>query len=144
MLFILTMEPLQRMFATASDMGLLSPLPRTGMKHRLSIFADDVVVFLKPDEEEQATCSAILEMFGVASELRMNLQKTSALPIRCSNSKKLRIHGMLGCSVGSFPCKYLSLSICLRKPAAARLQGLVEHLTSYLPTWKAVAMPTSG
>ena len=48
MLFILTMEPLQRLFEVAMARGVLSPLTRVGMRKRLSIFADDVVLFIKP------------------------------------------------------------------------------------------------
>ena len=42
-LFIMVMEPLQRMFELATERGLLTPLASVGMKHRLSMYADDVI-----------------------------------------------------------------------------------------------------
>ena len=49
MLFILVMEPLRRMFELATVRGALAPLARTGMKQRVSMFADDIMIFLKPN-----------------------------------------------------------------------------------------------
>ena len=53
----------------ASALRLLSPLARTGMKHQLSIFTDDVMIFLKLVAAELAACSEIQQMFGTASGL---------------------------------------------------------------------------
>ena len=79
MLFILAMEPLHRLFEHATRRGVLEPLARTGMKQRLSIFADDVVVFIKPKLVELEACKNILDLFGEASGLRINMMKSVAL-----------------------------------------------------------------
>ena len=47
MLFILCMEPLRALFQFATERGRLEPLARSGLKLRVSMFADDVVAFLK-------------------------------------------------------------------------------------------------
>jgi hypothetical protein len=47
-LFILVMEILHLMIEKASSMGLLTPLAESGLRHCTSIYADDVVVFLRP------------------------------------------------------------------------------------------------
>ncbi|XP_073367720.1 uncharacterized protein [Aegilops tauschii subsp. strangulata] len=60
MLFILCMEPLHRLLELATTAGLLSPLARTGLRHRVSMYADDVMVFLKPMERD-------LRISGVAT-----------------------------------------------------------------------------
>lgn len=67
MLFIIIMEPLQQLFRLAADMQVLAPLARDGLKQRLSIFADDVIVFLKPIISDLSACLSILKLFGVAS-----------------------------------------------------------------------------
>lgn len=84
MLFILMMEPLQRFFSLADNRGLLTPLTRAGLNQRMSIFADDVMLFLKPVEGEMQLCMTILDIFPAASGLQANMAKTSAMPIRCS------------------------------------------------------------
>lgn len=60
MIFILTMELLQRMFDLALERGTLAPLASRGLIQRVSMFADDVMIFLKPEEEDLTTCAALL------------------------------------------------------------------------------------
>ena len=74
MLFILTMEPLQRLFEVAVDRGILAPLATRGMKQRLSIYADDVVLFVKPRLVDLEACRAILALCGEASGLHINMK----------------------------------------------------------------------
>lgn len=43
------------------------------------------------------------------------------------------------------PARVLSMQVpWTKKPSAAQLRGLVDHLAHYLPTWKAAALPKSG
>uniref|UniRef100_A0A8R7K072 Reverse transcriptase domain-containing protein n=1 Tax=Triticum urartu TaxID=4572 RepID=A0A8R7K072_TRIUA len=121
MLFILTMVPLQRLFERATTRGLLEPLAHIGMRQRLSIFADDVVVFIKPKPMELHICKNILVMFGEASGLRINMVKSVALPIRCNDQEAAMVCEGLGCPRGNFPIKYLGLPLSLRKQSAAQL-----------------------
>jgi hypothetical protein len=67
MLFILAMEPLQRMLRIVSDSGLLSPLNTRGGTLRASLYADDAVLFFKPMEEDVQVVSHILKIFGHVS-----------------------------------------------------------------------------
>ena len=128
MLFILTMEPLQRMFGVALERGLLSPLASRCLTERVSMFADDVMIFLKPEVEDLTTCATLLRLFGEASGLRVNLQKSAAIPIRCNSVIKERVVRVLGCPQGSYPCRYLGLPLTLRKQRTAQLMGLVDQL----------------
>ena len=48
MLFILVMDVLNSLFLKAEAEGLLSPLQSTGQ--RLSLYADDVALFIRPTE----------------------------------------------------------------------------------------------
>jgi hypothetical protein len=52
MLFIIAMEPLQRMFDIAVRDGLLRPLGGRVSKLRASLYADDAAAFLNPIKEE--------------------------------------------------------------------------------------------
>ena len=115
MLFILTMEPLHRLFERATRRGVLEPLACTDMKQRLSIFADDVVVFIKPNPVELEVCKSILDLFGGASGLWINMMKSAALPIRCNDEEINMACEELGCQKGAYPIKYLGLPLTLRK-----------------------------
>lgn len=52
MLFILTLEPLQRLLAMAEEDQALSPINNRTAKIRISLYADDAAVFVNPVKEE--------------------------------------------------------------------------------------------
>uniref|UniRef100_A0A453RLD7 Reverse transcriptase domain-containing protein n=1 Tax=Aegilops tauschii subsp. strangulata TaxID=200361 RepID=A0A453RLD7_AEGTS len=144
MLFILVMEPLHHLFRLAVDMEVLTPLASQGLRQRVSLFADDAIVFLKPTDNDLQACSRILRLFGTTSGLQVNFNKTAAIPIRCSDDEKALTAATLGCELETFPCRYLGLPLCLRKPSAAQLHSLVERIAQCLPKWKAATLPKSG
>jgi hypothetical protein len=72
MLFILVMDVLGLLFSKAEEAGLLQQLSRRIKFHRISIYADDVAVFLHPTAEETSITLDILQLFGDASGLINN------------------------------------------------------------------------
>jgi hypothetical protein len=85
-LFILAIDALHRVLEQATADGILSPLRGREAKLRLSLYADDIVVFLNPVKEEVVAFFDILERFGSATGLRLNLEKCIVAPIRCAES----------------------------------------------------------
>jgi hypothetical protein len=85
MLFILAMDPLQRLLDLATQQGILTPLPLTAAKWRTSMYADDAAIFINPIKEDVEAVKTILVAFGTFSGLHINLQKSSVHPIRCEN-----------------------------------------------------------
>jgi hypothetical protein len=73
MLFILVMDVLGHMVSKATEEGMLQPLARRALQHRVSLYADDVVLFLRPENVDIAITMDILCLFGVASGLKTNL-----------------------------------------------------------------------
>jgi hypothetical protein len=69
MLFILVMDVLNSLTLKAQERGLLQPLLRHGNGQRISLYADDVVLFLQPNREEITVVMVILRIFGEASGL---------------------------------------------------------------------------
>ncbi|KAM0882550.1 hypothetical protein ACQ4PT_032242 [Festuca glaucescens] len=143
-LFILVMEILHLMIEKASSMGLLTPLAESGLRHRTSIYADDVIVFLRPIVLDLKVFVAIIQDFGDASGLRTNMDKCSANLIRCSSTDEEIIHRELRCPVVPFPLRYLGLPLTLRKPTAAQLQYLVDKVANKLPSWRASLLDRGG
>jgi mannosylglycoprotein endo-beta-mannosidase len=60
MLFIIVMDVLSGMFRAVEERGLLSDLRSLGIRNRVSLYADDVVVFAKPIEGELEAVRAVL------------------------------------------------------------------------------------
>lgn len=84
MLFILVMDILGDMVSKAEG-GLLQPLSSRSLPHRISLYADDVAIFLHPRESDIQMIFSILHLFGEASSLKNNVQKSNVYPIRCDD-----------------------------------------------------------
>jgi exonuclease III len=52
MLIILTMDPLQKLLDRATDHGLLSPVGADPIKMRISLYADDAALFVRPTVQD--------------------------------------------------------------------------------------------
>ncbi|KAM0921524.1 hypothetical protein ACQ4PT_006811 [Festuca glaucescens] len=143
LLFDAVIDVLHLMIDRALADGLLAHLAPCGLRHRTSMYADDVVTFLKPERLDIHTCVAIVEDFGEASGLRTNMAKCSIHPIRCSPEQIELAHKILHCEVAPWPCKYLGLPLGLRKPTAAQLHPVVDSAASRLQPW-CVKLLTQG
>jgi len=74
---------LNSLFVKAGAEGLLQPLSPRISGQRLSLYADDVALFIRPSVEELQVTREILNIFGSASGLHTNLQKSNIIPINC-------------------------------------------------------------
>jgi hypothetical protein len=96
------------------EYGLLAPISNCTTTQRISIYADDIVLFVKPEVQDLVTVRNILEVFGEASGLHVNYRKTSATLIRGSEHHEQLVQGLLHCELASFPIRYLGLQLALR------------------------------
>jgi hypothetical protein len=117
--------------------GAATTFSKTGTANRVSLYADDVVLFLRPDANDIAITVDILHLFGEASGLRINLQKSNILPIRCGDQELQLVHELLPCAASDFPCKYLGLPLSLKKLKKEHIQPIIDKLANHLPGWKA-------
>jgi hypothetical protein len=77
LLFDAVMDVLHLLFVRAADVGLLADLAASELRHHMSMYADDVVTFVRPTPLDLHTCAVIVADFGEASGLRTNLAKCS-------------------------------------------------------------------
>jgi len=54
MLFILVMDVLNWLVTRAAEAGLLKPLSRRPIQHRISLYADDVALFIQPSASDMS------------------------------------------------------------------------------------------
>jgi hypothetical protein len=144
MIFILVMDVLGHMFSKAAEDGMLQPLVRRVLPHRISLYADDVVIFIRPEEADIAITMDILHLFGDASGLKTNLQKSNILPIRCEEQDLQIVQRQLPCALSDFPCKYLVLSLALKKLKKEHIQPIIDRLVDLLPGWKDDLLTRAG
>jgi hypothetical protein len=101
----------------------------------MSLYADDVVVFLRLVAEEWGITNAILQIFAQASGLITNLNKTELYPIQCQETD-LTFLSASNTTVSSFPCQYLWLPLHFRKLPRDLLHPLIQKIGDRLLGWK--------
>jgi hypothetical protein len=138
MFFILVMDVLGHLFSKAANGEMLQPLARRALPHRISLYADDVVLFIRPEEPDIATTMDILQLFGVASGLKTNLQESNALPIRCEYHDLQIIQEQLPCPLSDFPCKYLGLPLALKKLKKSTFSLLLTEWLIHSPVGRLI------
>jgi hypothetical protein len=144
MLFILVMAVLCYLIKEAANDGLMVPLTENSVHNRISIYADDVVIFLHPVALDLVITMYILMIFGEASGLKVNMAKSSVFPIHCTVENLDTIHNLLPCVVANFRCKYLGVPLSLKKLGRQHLQPFIDKIAHLIPCWKADLLTRAG
>ncbi|KAM0876764.1 hypothetical protein ACQ4PT_035948 [Festuca glaucescens] len=123
------------MFVAVKSAGAISNLADLGLRHRVALFADDMVIFAKPGARELAAIREVLGCFGDASGLRANPNKSSR---RRSSVQTRSYMGWLPHSRAlSDPSRALTWACHspLRKPRKADLQAVLDKRTCRNNPW---------
>lgn len=144
LLFILAIDPLQRLIDEAEMQQMIKPLPRRELKLRVSLYADDAVIFMNPDKAEMDVLVEIMHKFGEATGLKINRQKSTATPIRCEEVDIQQVLQSIGGSVATFPMKYLGLPLTLTRTRIVHLQFVLDRIRARLAGWKGKLMTIAG
>ena len=115
MLFILVMDILNNVIEKASNVGLLQALSTRSIHHRVSLYADDVVLFLRPIAMDLHLVDDLLQLFSATSGLKTNIHKSSVPPIQCSEEDLVVVQTHLPCEIQEFLCKYIGLPLSIKK-----------------------------
>jgi hypothetical protein len=140
---ILIMDILEIMFNKAEDAGLLQQLSSRKRLQQISMYADDVVLFLHPTTSDISVTLDILQLFGDASGVYNNAHKSNIFPIKCPKETLLEVQTLLPCGIAAFLCRYLGLPLSLRKFSRQHFQPFVEKVDDQLPNRKADLMTTA-
>ncbi|WVZ75385.1 hypothetical protein U9M48_023441 [Paspalum notatum var. saurae] len=100
----------------ASEEGHLQPLSSRSLHHRISLYADDVVLFLQ----------------------------LAANDIVCTEEEMSIIQNNLPCKIHDFPTKYLGIPLSLKKLSRAQVQPIIDKIADQLSGWKADLMTRAG
>jgi hypothetical protein len=144
MLFILVMDILSRLIEKSSDEGHLQPLSTRQLRHRISLYVDDAVVFLHPEAADNALTTALLKLFGKASRLHTNIHKSSVVPIMYDAKIIDAAKELLSCEFVEFPCRYLGLPLSIKKLTRSQIQGIIDRVVLSLLGWMAELMNMAG
>ena len=111
LLFIFVMETLSRLIIKAIKVGFLEGIHFNGSRSddmRVShlLFADDTLIFFKPEFSQLVYLRCILVLFEVMSGLKINLSKSVIIPV----GEVLELENLaqfFGCGVDSLPSSCL-------------------------------------
>ena len=143
LLFVLAMEVLNSLLKRADALGLLLPLDDR-VKDRVFLYADDVVLFIRPHQQDLIVVKAILEIFARASGLKTNLDKCHISPIQCNLEDTVSLLRHFPGRLDPFPTKYLGVPLSLKKLSKKDLQPLVDKMNDRLPSWKSRLLSKAG
>jgi exonuclease III len=144
MLFILAIDPLQRILHMATDMGVLKPVQARTARLRTSLYADDAGIFANPDKEELLAIRHILDVFADATGLRTNLDKTEVFPIRCEGVDLADALSAFPAKLATFPGRYLGLPLHIRRLRKVDLQPLIDKYGARIPGWRGRNLTRAG
>jgi hypothetical protein len=144
MLFVIVMDVLAALFKKAEDLNLFETLTSFGVKFRLSLFADDVALVVRPHLEEICLAKEIFHLLGDASGLWVNYDKSVTTRIRCNMVEVDPIITLLSCPTVEFPRIYLGLPLSSTHLPRSHLRPYREKLARRLPTWKGGLMDLAG
>jgi hypothetical protein len=134
MLFLLAMEPLHMLFKKAQEFGLLSKLHHDYDSYKVSLYADDVALFIFPSASDLQVTNCVLQIFAEGNRLNTNLSKTEYYPIRCEETN-LYFLTSSGNDISTFPTTYLGLPLGIKKPSKSTTQSLIQKVGNMLLGW---------
>lgn len=115
--------------------GPPDPLPDRCVKMRISLYADDAVLFANPIKQEINTLMDILQRLGQASGLQINPAKSSVTAIRGEVLQNF------GGQIVGFPLKYLGLPITISRLRMVHLQFILDRIKAGLLVGRDVSCP---
>jgi hypothetical protein len=101
----------------------------------MSLYADDAAVFINPTMQDIMVTKDILQIFGDASELITNMEKTDYYHIACQH---LNLEEILEAhqKTSRFPRNYLGLLLHYKKLPKSTLRPLIQKIPNKLLGWK--------
>ena len=78
LLFAIAIEPL----AVALRSSQMQGISRGGIEHKVSLYADDLLVYLSSPDKSIPLILSVLTEFGHISGYKLNLQKSELMPVK--------------------------------------------------------------
>jgi hypothetical protein len=110
----------------------------------VSIYVDDVAIFIRLQVQDLIVIREVLQLFGEASGLRVNYNKTSVVVIRGEAIDGMTVKHVLHCGIESFPCKYLGLQLSTGQLRKVHWQPVLDQIITSLPAWQRGLIDRSG
>lgn len=138
-LFVLCMEKLSLAIQDEVTKGNWMPfkVSRNGPLLSHLLFADDLLLFTKARSSQAKLVSAVLEKFGKASGLKVNINKSRAFfSAGVPNAKAKKSTEITQIREAKSLGKYLGFPLFNGRPAKKDVEFITEKMSSRLASWK--------
>jgi hypothetical protein len=113
---------LNALIRKADEWKLLKPLGVSGITHHASFYADDLIWFLVPEQQDIQMARTILSLFEGWSGLGCNMSKCQVATIRCTSEQVELVTSLFPYQQVEFPMKYLGIPLAPTKLPHSSLQ----------------------
>ncbi|GJZ38180.1 hypothetical protein Tco_0584371 [Tanacetum coccineum] len=107
-------------------------------------YADDVIIFSDWNQHDTDNIIRILNIFYLASGLRININKSNLHRVGVSHSEVKTMAAGSGCSPSYLPFSYFGLPIGSNMSHILNWKVLIDHFKSKLSGWKASLLSSGG
>jgi hypothetical protein len=91
-----------------------------------------------------ASLKQLLGLFAEATGLRINYNKSTAVPVHMDNSNTQQCISLLGYKLEGFPKVYLGLPISVHKLPVSAFNSYIDKADRYLAGWQAALLNPMG
>jgi len=99
---------------------------------------------VRPTVRDITNVRHLLQIFGKATGLMTNIQKSELYHIRCEGINQTDLNDAFQGRVAEFPCKYLGLPLHIGRTRRADEQILIDKIGGRLPGWKGRLLNRAG
>lgn len=141
LLFALSIEPLSIYLRTSTTFTGIS---RLGMEFKLSLYADDLLLYVSSPSNSIPTILSFLTKFGSFSGYKVNISKSECYPVNALASQLNQSDVPFRLSPSGF--KYLGINVTrtLSSLFAANISPLMSKIKSDLQRWKSLPLSLIG
>jgi hypothetical protein len=144
MLFVLVMEVINHIVRWLDSEGLLAQLGSAVVQQRVGLYTDDLILFVMPNENDLPVLRSILQVFGLASGLFANLNKSVVTPMHCADGDIERVQEILSCRIEGFPSRYLGIPLYIFTLKRGDEQAIIDAVAARIPLWKGNMLNVTG
>lgn len=144
LLFILAIDPIHRLLKAAEEELHITLMPGREIKFRVSLYANDAIIFANPSREEIDYLMDMLESFGDATGLKINNAKSTATPTCCHDIDLSTVLQSFGGPIAQFPIRYLGLPLTTGRLRLVHLQFILDRMRARLAGWKGKMLSMAG
>ena len=115
-----------------------------GLSVNVLQYADDTLIFSRPDSDKVVNMGRILRCFQLISGLKINFGKSRLSGIGVDEQVLQIWADLLHCSIESLPCNYLGLPLGANPRSKNIWQPVIDRFNSRLSRWKGSQLSMAG